>query len=196
MYKGVQTIFGVYWRAYGGLRALAESFYLHLALILLALTYHTWTEPQWWELVISALPNLLGFTLGGFAIFLGFGDDGFKESLASLRDNEAVEESPFIKLCATFVHFIIVQVVALVLALLAKSWWFTADWMSPYSEYLYFMNAVGGAIGFGFFLYAITSILAATTHVLRIGSMYAKYQRLKRQRREDAAKNGCDSRHP
>ena len=34
-----------------------------------------------------------------------------------------------------------------------------------------------GGLGYGLFLYALTSVLAATMHVFRIASMYESYQR-------------------
>lgn len=176
MYKGVGEIFLRYWRAYGGWRAVLRSPYFHAALVLLALTVQTWTGTLWWDTVISALPNLLGFTLAGFAIFIGFGDEKFRALLAEPDDNET-RPTIYVALCATFVHFIVVQILALIYAMVAKSWWFYAEWMTPLHIYLPIANAVAGAIGFGLFLYALTSVLAATMHVFRIASMYASYQR-------------------
>lgn len=94
MYKGVLNIFGTYWRAYGGWIALLKSPYFHAALVLLALTFHTWTAEDWWEDVTSVLPNLLGFTLGGFAIFIGFGDERFRALLAEPEEDKQGEVRP------------------------------------------------------------------------------------------------------
>lgn len=165
-----------YWRAYGGLAALVRSGYLHAAVLLTVLTWHTWGGPHWWDTVISVLPNLLGFTLGGFAIFIGFGDDSFRRSLAAPEDDPATP-SVYFEMCATFVHFILVQVIGLVLALVAKGLWFHAEWMAPLHALLPTLNAIGGAAGYLVFLYAITSIVAVTLHVLRIASMYEQHQR-------------------
>jgi len=176
MYSGVGRIFSIYWKAYGGLKALVRSFYLHLAIILLAGTFNTWTQPNWWDTVVGVLPNLLGFTLGGFAIFIGFGDERFR---ALLADAEDAPEQPtiYVQLCSTFVHFIVIQVVALAFALVAKSWWFYAEWIEPVREFLPMLNGMAGAIGFGLFLYSVTSILAATMHVFRIANMYEQHRR-------------------
>jgi hypothetical protein len=176
MYKGVAEIFSRYWTAYGGVGALLRSFYLHLAAALLLLTFHAWTNPGWWEQSLSVLPNLLGFTLGGFAIFIGFGDEKFRSLLAE-PEEDINQPTIYVSLCATFVHFILVQVLALVYAAVAKSWWFYAEWMDPVRSYLPCWNAVVGAIGYGLFLYALTSVIAATMHVFRIASMYESYQR-------------------
>lgn len=193
MYVGVADIFRQYWKAYGGLSELLHSFYLHIALILLALTLNTWISPicqngsscvAWWDQSISVLPNLLGFTLGGFAIFIGFGDEKFR---ALLAEPEADEKLPtvYVELCASFVHFILIQILALTLAVIAKSWWFYASWMEPLRNILPWLNGIIGAIGYGFFLYALMSLLAATMHVFRIAGLYAAHQKIQSSSRND-----------
>lgn len=191
MYRGVADIFSQYWKAYGGLRALTCSFYLHAAVFLLVLTINTWVSPScqtgggcqaWWEQSISVLPNLLGFTLGGFAIFIGFGDEKFR---ALLAEPEIAPELPvktelqtvYVELCATFVHFILVQIIALIVAVIAKAWWFYAPWMDPIRQHLALLNGIGGALGYGLFLYALMSVIAATMHVFRIAGLYAMHQK-------------------
>ncbi len=188
MYATTFEIMRTYWAAYGGLRALLKSFYLLMAAILLALTFKTWVTPiqvapgqwsAWWDQSISILPNLLGFTLGGFAIFIGFGDEKFRMLLAEPQPGDEVVQNDYVQLCATFVHFIVVQVIALLAAILCKTWWFYADWIEPLRPALPWLNAVGGAFGYGLFLYALTSVLAATMHVFRIATLYAEFQQPK-----------------
>ena len=171
-----------------------RSPYLHLAGLILALTWNTWWAPQcgkdgacvgWWDQNISVLPNLLGFTLGGFAIFIGFGDEKFRAILADpepeqpgkpATDNSNTLSNLYIGLCASFVHFILVQAIALLFAIVAKSWWFYTPYMDSFRGWLPALNAVGGAIGYGLFLYALTCVLAATMHVFRIAKMYARFR--------------------
>ena len=156
-----------------------RSPYFHAALLLLVLTFNTWFEKDWWTDVISALPNLLGFTLGGFAIFIGFGDERFRQMLADPETDNEGNEVPtiYVSLCATFVHFIVIQLSALVYALVAKSWWFYFPWPSYIADFIPLFRGVAWAIGYGLFLYALTSVVAATVHVFRIANMYEKYQR-------------------
>lgn len=179
MYKGVAKIFCLYWKAYGGFRALLRSPYFHAALLLLALTFNTWLEKDWWTDVISALPNLLGFTLGGFAIFIGFGDERFRQMLADPETDSEGKEVPtiYVSLCSTFVHFIIIQLLALVYAIVAKSWSFYFPWPVWIADFIPALRGITWAIGYGLFLYALTSVVAATMHVFRIASMYEQYQR-------------------
>lgn len=186
MYAGTRKIYKQYWTAYGGWKELVRSFYLLVALVLLPLTLPTWWTPTWengqwsawWDHSLSVLPNLLGFTLGGFAIFLGFGDEKFRQLLSESDDGEAIEEIAYVGLCATFVHFIVIQTLALLFAVVAKSWWFYAEWMAPLRAYLPFLNALGGAFGYGLFMYALTSVIAATMHVFRIAILYANFRRM------------------
>jgi hypothetical protein len=66
------------------------------------------------------LPNILGFTVGGFAIVLALGAGDFGEALSSARKpDEDVLESGLAKLSAAFCHFILVQFIALVMAISA-----------------------------------------------------------------------------
>ena len=185
MFAGTVKIFTRYWTAYGGVRALVRSFYLYLALGLLVLTFKTWISPTystisgswtaWWDQSFGVLPNLLGFTLGGFAIFIGFGDESFRTQL-NVSEGDSSKPNIYVKLCSTFVHFILIQVLALMFAIVAKSTWFFVDWNPHIQSALPYANALFGAVGYGLFLYAITSILAATMHVFRIASMYAAFQ--------------------
>lgn len=177
MYKGVFTSLGKYWSAYGGLSALVRSPYLHIAVfILLPLTHHTWSEADWWGDPMAALPNLLGFTLAGLTMFIGFGDENFRRILAE-RDMAEPEPSAYLQMCATFVHFIVVQILALVYAVATKGLWFYADWMETVRPALPVLNQIGGLIGYLLFLYALTSVLAATMAVFSIVTMYEAYQR-------------------
>jgi hypothetical protein len=169
-------IFSRFWRAYGGTRAVLKSRYLHSAILLTPFCWGSWTTPSWWDTVIGVLPNLLGFTLGGFAIFVGFGDERFKASLAA---PESDPEAPTVyrELCATFVHFIFVQVIALILAIVTKGMWFKADLPSWATDLLPVANAIWGAACYAAFLYALTSVIAIGLHVFRIATMYETHQR-------------------
>lgn len=170
------SIVARYWRAYGGSRSLFSSRYLLLALVILPLTWGTWSKELWWETVIGVLPNLLGFTLGGFAIFIGFGDERFKQTLAAPEDDPGAP-SVYLEFSATFVHFILVQVIALLLAVAAKGMNFGVAWPACIAKLIPAANLVLGGVSYLCFLYALTSVLAVTFHVFRIASMYETHQR-------------------
>jgi hypothetical protein len=182
-YKSVAGIFSDYWHAYGGIVKLLTSPYLHTAFVLLLLTAPSWSGiwdtgskvgEGWWDQSIAVLPNLLGFTLGGFAIFIGFGDEKFRALLAEPASEGAVND--YVALCAHFVHFIAVQAVALIVAIAVKSFQFYSPIADPIRDWLPCLNATVGAFGYLLFLYALTSVLAATMHVFRIARLYSVFQ--------------------
>jgi len=80
---GNKDIIALAWRITGGTKKRLKSFDSILALIITLLCMPAWTKPGWWEMPISIMPSFLGFTLGGFAIFLGFGSDSFKTFIAN-----------------------------------------------------------------------------------------------------------------
>jgi hypothetical protein len=180
-------IFGRFWRAYGGWPAIFQSRYLYAAVLLTPFCWGSWSSPLWWDTVISVLPNLLGFTLGGFAIFVGFGDERFKASLAE-PEGDADTPTVYRELCATFVHFILVQVLALLVAILSKGMWFPINLPSGMVDTILALNVVWGAICYAVFLYALTSVVAIGLHVFRIATMYESHQRFS----ADDAEEGGD----
>lgn len=169
-------IFERFWVAYGGIKAIFRSQYLRTAIALTPLCWGSWSEPLWWDTVIGVLPNLLGFTLGGFAIFVGFGDEKFKASLAR-PETDPKQSTVYRELCATFVHFIFVQVIALLLAIIAKGMWFKAPLPGPILNVLPVLNAISGAVCYAIFLYAMTSVIAIGLHVFRIATMYEAHRK-------------------
>lgn len=173
-YSGVAVILGRYWRAYGGIRALAVSPYLHVSVILAGGMSPFWIFQSWWDTALSTLPNVLGFTLAGFTIWLGFGDEKFRQLISRA---EIDHESPFMGVSAAFTHFVVVQLLALMAALWAKAMDFALpadNWLKPYLVYLI---PVGNFLGFLLFVYALMSALAATLGVLRAASWYDRHRR-------------------
>lgn len=177
MQTTVTDIYRKYWDAYGGRQALLRSPYLRGALLVLMLTVPFWARSDWWDQVIAVIPSLLGFTLGGFAMFLGFGDEKFRALLAEPDEDDPDAPSLFVGLCATFVHFILVQGLALGFAVVVKAWSFSVAWPPPLDAVVYGLRLLGGAVGYGLFLYAIASMLAATMYVFRVAIWYEEHRR-------------------
>lgn len=175
-YKGVYDVFSRYWSAYGGWEAIIKSPYFHLSIILTAISYGTWTGCNWFELPISVLPSIIGFSLGGYAIWLALGDEKFKAAISGKTSNG--KESPFIIVNATFVHFISLQILALVFALTAKSFPIfniSISWQQAFVDFgpwlcelLIAIKYIGSMLGYLLFIYAILSALAATMAIFRI----------------------------
>ncbi|WP_219063869.1 hypothetical protein [Pseudomonas sp. UMAB-08] len=163
-YVGTWKLWASYWRVYGGLRAVLTSLYFGVSILVCALSYRIWSESGWWDLVISAVPTMLGFTLAGLAVFLGM-DSKFSAAIAGGTDKEP---SPFIQMIAAFVHFVVVQVVALLYAFLAKASFFSVDGLPAwYYDVMPYGRGAAWFIGFGIFIYAVMSMLAATFSIFR-----------------------------
>lgn len=182
--KGLE-IYHQYWQAYGGCSALFKSPYLYFSIILLTATMPFWLYFHWWDQVISVIPNLLGFTLGGFAIFIGFGDEKFRALLAE-PDNLDLS-SLYVGLCATFVHFIVVQFLALVAAVIANAWLPLIDLHCTLGALTTGLTFIIGLIGYGLFLYAVTLMLASTMYVFRIGTWYEQYCKKQKQIKDEVS---------
>ena len=123
IYKNVIDSFKLYWQFYGGFEALLKTPYLHFAVITSLICFPIWSkiaEPFWYSLPLAALPSLLGFTLGGYAILLAFGNEKFLMILCA-REEDA-DPSPFMNVNGAFVHFIVVQAVALFFSIISISW--------------------------------------------------------------------------
>ncbi len=174
-YRGICEVLGRYWTIYGGLGALLRSPYFHLSLLLTAVTADSWLHEKWWSTAISVLPNLLGFTLGGFAIFLGFGDEKFKAVIAGTDPEESEGFSPYLSVSATFLHFVVVQVTALLWALVGSALYFELP--DPRLAFVgRVLGVLGGAIGYWLLLYSICVGAAAGISVFRVAGWYDAFQ--------------------
>ncbi|ABR91844.1 Uncharacterized conserved protein [Janthinobacterium sp. Marseille] len=176
MYLGVREIFKRYWDNYGGMKALLSSFYLHISLVLTAITFPIWSKEDWWEQVLGILPNLLGFTIGGFTLFLGIGSEKFRAKLAQKQEDGS---SILIQISASYVHFIVVQTIAIFSAIVAQATysptpvciidWLHANHIDPVVFFSY-LRIAGWGLSYLMFLYALMLILAACMAVFRTAS--------------------------
>ncbi len=165
---GVFEVFHRYWRAYGGARALALSPYFHAAALLTALLAPYWLRQPWWDVALSAMPSLLGFTLAGFTIWLGLGSPRLRELMS--RPGADGAPSVYVQVAATFVHFVVTQILALVLALIAKALDFTPAVPASVRSWIEALAPWGHGLGFLVFVYAIMTALAAAMGVFRVAT--------------------------
>lgn len=177
IYRNVLDSFLLYWNIYGGFSALFRSPYLHLSIITSIICFPIWTKkdpPFWYDLALSSLPSLLGFTLGGYAILLSFGNEKFLMNLCAKNDNDP---SPFMNVNGSFVHFIVVQAFALFISIIALCW--------------ELKTGIFSFFGFTIFLYSILTGVAAAFAILRLGKWYDifladKYEKhLKNRKKND-----------
>lgn len=171
------NILARYWKAYGGLKAVLTSIYFWGAVLLTALLYPQWTKAGWWGDVLSIMPSVLGFSLGGFAMWVAIGDEKFKTLIAGSDDGRP---SPFMEVNATFVHFILLQLVSILLAVVSKAY----DIALPTTHWLYViwgdnLGTVARAFycfSYFLFVYALLTAFAAVLALFRVSSWYDAMQ--------------------
>lgn len=195
-YTGVFNIVGLYWKIYGGWRALIYSPYFHVAFALTLLLSHFWSREPWWDVPLGVLPNIIGFALGGYAIWLGFGDEKFRNLI--IENDDPAGYSPYLGVSASFAHFIIVQLLALCAALIAKATYFPVTdihWLcgllislglpiefiyETVAPFFYF-------IGFMLFVYALMTAIAATLAVFRVAYWFDTFKNMEKAGEKPAA---------
>lgn len=165
-YIGIYKTFSSYFKAYGGSKEILQSPYFHIALLFSTVQYvwiHCYNNVSgvvWYDLSLSVLPNLLGFSIGAYAILLAVGDEGFWKILYE-REDDNEENSIFMTINASLAHFVIVQVIALISALIAKVFCIK--------------NIVFSFIGTTLFMYAILMAVASVMAIFKISKWYQDY---------------------
>jgi hypothetical protein len=142
-----------YWDLYGGPKALLRSPFLQIALFLTVVAYPfkgADTKPT--DLAVSALPNLLGFSVGALAIVLALSSAPVFRTLAG----KGRERSYFMVLTTSLVHFIFVQVVALTVGIFGKIT--DTPFLEPVALFLLF--------------YAILVVVPAGLHLFQTARIY------------------------
>lgn len=179
-----RKMFAAYWRCYGGWRAITASPYFIAALVITILLFPAWIRAEWWTTVIQILPNIVGFSIGGFAIWLGFGDEKFKALIAE-KDFEN-DISPYMEVSATFTHFVLVQVAAILAAVGGAAFLDTDNSLSivgylaslgpAFATPAAVVQAVYGFFGFLLFTYAIGTAVAAVFAIFEVAGWFDKYK--------------------
>lgn len=104
--------FKEYWTSYGKFSAIIKSAYFWIAIFITVISYQTWLTNDWEKTYISVFPSLLGFTLAGYAVWLTLGDQQLKQILISKKNKDNI--STFMIINASFIHFIVLQVLAFI----------------------------------------------------------------------------------
>lgn len=183
-YRGVGRAFTAYWQLYGGTREIVRSPYLHAAVLITLLCWWQWLYQPWFELVIQVLPNIIGFSIGAFAIWLAFGDEKFRRLFAERNPDD--RPSDYLIVTASFAHFVIVQIVALLLAIMAKALAFAPAHAPSLAQLFratgfqehqvaFVLGAIGGFIGFVAFVYAVTLGIATVFALMRLARAFEQY---------------------
>jgi hypothetical protein len=177
-YVDFREIVGRYWVAYGGMKEVGRSPFMHLAVVMTVLAAASWSSSAWQMTALSVLPNLLGFGVTGYAIWIGWGDSQLRRALSEIEMRPGV--TAYAQVSATFAHFALVQVAALVWALMFATLDHPVDPAGGLARLLAAIGLpsdafshgrpVGAAIGFFLFVYAILVALEATLALFRLAT--------------------------
>lgn len=182
---GSNNIFARYWNAYGGASSFFISYTFWLAIALTYFLKTAWlfdpclkiSPPPWWESALSILPNLLGFSLGGYLMWLGVGSASFRSWLH--RSSNDGSPTVYMNVSATFLHFVCAQIIALMLAFIGKHFQGLPDSYvvavmqsigATDSVFHEWISPIGNCIGFFFFVYAMLATFDTAFGVFRISS--------------------------
>lgn len=177
-YADFREIVGRYWVAYGGMKEVGRSPFMHLAVAMTVLAGASWSSSSWQTTALGVLPNLLGFGVTGYAIWIGWGDSQLRRKLSEIEMRPGV--TAYAQVSATFAHFALVQVAALVWALMFATLDHPVDpggalahllaAVGLPSDAFSYGRPVGAAIGFFLFVYAILVALEATLALFRLAT--------------------------
>lgn len=148
------------YKAYGGRKNFLHSPYLQIACILALLVtsfgYLCQEDWKWYEMPLSALPDIVGFSLAAYAIVLTFGSVKFQDAIRGSEEKNKF--SPYIKLSAGLAHFVLAQIIALIFAAVGEA-----------ADASFFLIAF---IGTWLFLYSLCLGVASTLSVFFLSRMY------------------------
>jgi uncharacterized membrane protein len=144
-----------YWRIYGGWKGLFSSIYFYTALAITGVCYSYWSKPGTAsaELAIDIIPSVMAFSLGGMAIILAFSGGRF----INLIRQGGEEASLFMTVIANFFHFLVVQTIALIAAMIVLAF------PKPLAP---------SAVAFFFLAYSVTTAVASAAALFNVSRLY------------------------
>lgn len=167
-----------YWTDYGGWSEFLTSPLVHISVLVAATSYSAWSHGNWTELPLALLPNLLGFSLGAYALIFSLANENL---LAALNRTSADGSPPLLRMInATFLHFILVQTAAIIFALANRSsfaidfvgWLPLRDNVAEAIQSLLRLSAA--AFGYWLTTYAVVLLVAAALAAYRLANMSGK----------------------
>ena len=165
-----------------------RSPYFISSLLLTACTAGTWTTDKWFDDPIGVLPNLLGFSLGALTIFLGFGSESFRNFLSGPSKTRSI--SPFVGATTTFVHFIFVQCISLLTALVMRACFSThiPQVIENIIPWIYFLNdtirSIAWAFGYWLFLYALVLAFSSALSMFQLAKLFDAWRAVEKEKEE------------
>ena len=166
--KALSQQFRYYWKVYGGIRALTGSPFLWISFVI-ALPLSILWQWQWQDKAISVLPNLVGLSFAAYAVIVGFSPENFLQIIRG--DSPNGRFSPYISGSVRIAHFVFIQIVSLIIALV----WDGAQIKYPslpIDSCTALLLAILHFIGAWIFIYAVVLGLPALLQVFLFSKIY------------------------
>jgi hypothetical protein len=144
-----------------------------MAVVAAGFSYSKWISGDWVANTIDIMPNVLGFSLGTYAIIFTIATGALRKAMLETSSG-AGGISNLESLNATFVHFIVVQALALIWALLFSAsalrdlaaWsTFLGSWVQAVYGACYYVGSFTGTL---LLYYSLTLIWAAAIGIYRL----------------------------
>jgi hypothetical protein len=150
-----------------------------IGLIVTVLCCPLWWQPGWWDVVLSVLSILIGFSMSGFCMVCAFGNERFRQVMAPQTPEDT--EPPYLKMTAAFTWFVVLQFLSLTAALLCRAWYLPNfytklcssgwDWVDPI---LTFSSKCLWMVAFFLFSWSLAVGLCSALYLFRLTRMQVK----------------------
>ncbi|WP_198291134.1 hypothetical protein [Ancylobacter sp. FA202] len=162
-----------YFSAYGGWRSILYSPLFFVAIILTAADYNNWMKAEWVDQSKSILPNLLGFSLGTYAILFSLLTNRVKRSLQATTNERGISNLEVVN--ATFFHFIFIQLLAILWAMMFSGSIivdaFKFSLLIQYKHLFVFLFLFGSFVGLLLLNYSLMLILGSALAIYRLAGI-------------------------
>lgn len=163
-----------YVHEFGGWEEIFGSPLFNLSLVIALLNWQYW-ENDWVDISRSLVPSMLGFSLGTYAIIFSILSPKLKRSLREVPNEKGI---PYLReMNATFFHYIIVQVTALMLGFLhsGTSLFIFTEMIFGRSQNLnsafYAARILSGFAGTTLLIYSLLLAISAALIVYRLATI-------------------------
>lgn len=167
------------YNAHGGITKSIQSLYFWIAFILSIFSYYSVSDGIWVEIALQAFPSLTGFSIASFAVVFAILDP---RQIEILSERKGEIRSPLEAVVATFSHVVVIQVFALLFAMITKVYSVSGalDFLSGISfgadieMVLFFARMSVMCIGHFLTFYGLILVLAAILSLFRLVSSISR----------------------
>ncbi|MCZ4108706.1 hypothetical protein O3U67_11485 [Brevundimonas diminuta] len=157
------------YKNHGGFKSLIRSAYFWISLFVTALCWRFVPGESWPDLAKDILPQLAGFSVAAYALFFAVLDERSRKALREPAE-QLGGRSPLLILASSISHAVIVQIVAVLVALvyLSKPLLTCSDDLAVVVNYSF------GSLGLFLLIYGVTLVLAAVLSIFKILEIEAR----------------------